>query len=71
MNIAMMKLTINGKKMELPEAMTIGAFLEDKNLQPRSVVVELNRVIIEREKYDEVAFKDGDEVEIMRFIGGG
>ena len=71
MNIAMMILTINGKKMELPEAMTIGAFLADKNLQPRSVVVELNRVIIEREKYDEVEFKDGDEVEIMRFIGGG
>ena len=71
MNIAMMTLTINGKEMELPEAMTIGAFLAGKNIQPLSVVVEHNLVIIEREKYDEVEFKDGDEVEIMRFIGGG
>jgi sulfur carrier protein len=66
-----MNLTINGKDMELPEAMTITAFLDDKNLQPRSVVVEVNRVIIERENFTSHILQDGDEVEIMRFIGGG
>ena len=66
-----MTLTINGKKMDLPDGMTITQFLEEKNLRPRSVVVELNRVIIERDKYAETVFNDKDEVEIMRFIGGG
>lgn len=57
--------------MDLPEGMTITQFLEEKNLRPRSVVVELNRVIIERDKYAETVLNDKDEVEIMRFIGGG
>ena len=67
----MMTLTINGKKMDLPEGMNIAQFLEEKDLRPRSVVVELNRVIIERDKYDETVLQDEDNVEIMRFIGGG
>jgi len=67
----MMTLTINGKIMDLPDGMTITQFLEEKNLRPRSVVVELNRVIIERDKYAETVLNDKDEVEIMRFIGGG
>ncbi len=66
-----MNLTINGKEMELPEGMTIAAFLEDKSLQARSVVVEVNRSIVERENFTSHVLRDGDEVEIMRFIGGG
>lgn len=71
MTAVMKNLTINGQAMELPEGTTIAAFLEMHNLQPKSVVVELNRVIIEREKYAETALNEGDEVEIVRFIGGG
>ena len=65
------RLTINGKEMELVEGTTIASFLESHSLKPRAVVVELNRSIIDRDKYGETALNEGDEVEIMRFIGGG
>jgi sulfur carrier protein len=64
-------LKINGEDMELAEGTTIASFLESHNLKPGSVVVELNRIIIDREKYADSALGDGDEVEIVRFIGGG
>ncbi len=62
---------INGKKLTLPRGTTIASFLEDMNLQHKSVVVEVNRDIIDREKFGDIELKDGDEVEIVRFIGGG
>ena len=71
MNQELKSLTINGQHMEIPEGTTIAAFLEMHKLQPKSVVVEVNRVIIEREKFEEVVLSEGDEVEIVRFIGGG
>ena len=67
----MKTLTINGKEMEVPDGTTIAAFLEMHNLKPKSVVVEINRIIIDRDKYNEIELGEGDEVEIVRFIGGG
>ena len=64
-------LTINGKEMEIPEGTTIATFLNMHKLKPKSVVVEVNRIIIDREKYGEVALNEDGEVEIVRFIGGG
>jgi len=62
---------INGKEMDVPEGITVADFLARHNLQPKSVVVEVNKVIIEREKYGVLILKEGDAVEIVRFIGGG
>jgi thiamine biosynthesis protein ThiS len=64
-------LKINGKVIEIEEGTTIAGFLAKHNLQPKSVVVELNRIIIDRDEYGEVVLNEGDEVEILRFIGGG
>lgn len=71
MSSTMLTLTINGKEMEVPGGTTIADFLAHHNLQPKSVVVEVNKVIIEREKYGDLILKEGDAVEIVRFIGGG
>jgi sulfur carrier protein len=35
------------------------------------VVVELNRDILERDRYREVAVSDGDTIELVHFVGGG
>ena len=44
--------------------------VEQHNLTPQKVAVELNRRLIRTEKYDTV-LKSGDEVEIVTFVGGG
>jgi thiamine biosynthesis protein ThiS len=39
-------------------------------LTPEKVAIELNRRLLRGEKYD-TALKEGDEVEIVTFVGGG
>jgi sulfur carrier protein len=66
-----MRLTVNGKETIVDQALTIYCFLEQKGIIPASVVVEYNREIPEREKWKDILLKDGDELEIIKFMGGG
>ena len=66
-----MQLTINGSPRKLDDARTVDAMLRQLGLDPRGVVVELNRVIIRRAVVAETPVADGDVVEIVHFVGGG
>lgn len=66
-----MDVTINGKTKSFEASCSITAMLETLDLHPQRVAVELNREIIKRDRYDEVTVSDGDEVEILQFVGGG
>lgn len=63
-------VTINGKQEEAA-GMTILAYLQQAGYAPERVVVERNLDIIPRESLDNTLLKDGDSVEILRFVGGG
>lgn len=65
-----MMVKVNGDDRELPEGETIRALVARYNLKPEKVAIELNRRLLRTEKY-ETALKDGDEVEIVTFVGGG
>jgi len=65
-----MKLTVNGEAREIPEGETVRALVLRYNLTPEKVAVELNRRLLRTAKYD-TALKEGDEVEIVTFVGGG
>ena len=66
-----MTITVNGKKEEIPEPITILDFLVQNNLNPDKVVVELNLDIISKDTLKDVMLKDNDTLEILRFVGGG
>jgi thiamine biosynthesis protein ThiS len=65
-----MTVTVNGKTRELPEGETLRALVARHNLVPEKVAIELNRRLVRAEKYDQ-SLKEGDEVEIVTFVGGG
>ncbi len=65
-----MKLTVNGEAREVPDGETVRALVLRYNLTPEKVAVELNRRLLRTSKYD-TALKEGDEVEIVTFVGGG
>ena len=69
--IETMTLTVNGKTRDVPQVKTVGELLRVLDLDPRQVVVELNEAIIRRQQVDEVLVREGDQVEILRFVGGG
>ncbi|MDB5302713.1 MAG: sulfur carrier protein ThiS [Phycisphaerales bacterium] len=65
-----MLIKVNGQDRDLPEGETVRALVVRYNLTPEKVAVELNRRLLRTEKYDTV-LKNGDEVEIVTFVGGG
>lgn len=65
------EVRINGEERLIPRNRTVAALLEDLGLDPRAVVVEINREIVRREDVGDVVVESGDRLEIVRFVGGG
>ena len=65
-----MRLVINGVPQELDVA-TVAELLAIRGLQPRSVVVALNRDCVPRAALSETALHDDDEIEILAPMQGG
>ena len=61
---------INGELLE-KGGKTVTEMLADMNISGQRVAVELNEEIVPKAKYDETVLKDGDHVEVARFVGGG
>ena len=66
-----MTIRLNGEPFELPAPLTIEQLLEQLSIDPRRVAVEHNLTIIKRERRAAVVVNEGDEVEIVNFVGGG
>ena len=66
-----MRVQINGEKKDLREGLSVAELLEELNIRPGRVVVELNRDIIARDAHGATFLKEGDAVEIVHFVGGG
>jgi len=65
-----MNLKVNGDPRDLPEGETIRTLVLRYNLKPEKVSIELNRRLVRSAGYD-TPLKEGDEVEIVTFVGGG
>ena len=64
-------LTVNGESHRLGAPATALDLLEQLGLDPRGVVVELNRRIVRRTDLTATALADGDTIELVHFVGGG
>ena len=66
-----MTLTINGDQRTIAAAGNVDDVLRALGLDPRGVVVELNRTIVRRPSLATTPVTDGDVLEIVHFVGGG
>lgn len=66
-----MEISINGEKRSLGSGTTVLGLLKDIYSVPDSVAVELNLQIIDRKDFSQTVLKEGDRLEIIRFVGGG
>lgn len=64
------QVTVNGEARELTEGTTLRQLVESYKLTPEKVAIEWNRRLVRKEKYD-LPLSDGDQVEIVTFVGGG
>lgn len=65
------QVTINGEERRVPAGLSVTAFLEHLELHPGLVVVEHNREILDRGRYDAAEVRSGDTLELVHFVGGG
>jgi sulfur carrier protein len=66
-----MTVTINGQSRTIEAATTMSSLLAALHLPPVRVAVEVNRELVPRQAYGATLLQDGDQVEIVTFVGGG
>ncbi len=66
-----MKITLNGDPYELSGPVTIAELLAQLDIDSRRVAVEHNFVVLKRATFDTTRVDEGDQVEIVNFVGGG
>jgi thiamine biosynthesis protein ThiS len=64
-------IRVNGEPFEVAGPLTISALLTDLKIDYRLVAVEHNLTIVKRAAYETAMINEGDEIEIVRFVGGG
>ena len=62
---------MNGDAREVPGPLTVIDLLAQLEIDSRRVAVEHNLVVLKREAFGTTQLQDGDEVEIVNFVGGG
>ena len=66
-----MTIQLNGDRFELDGPLTIAALLAQLNIDSRLVAVEHNTEVVKRHRYETTIVTEGDEIEIVNFVGGG
>ena len=66
-----LRLRVNGEAVLAAPGSTVVDLLRQLDLDSRRVAVERNREIVPRAEHGTRALADGDELEIVTFVGGG
>ena len=64
-------ITLNGEERRFPAPLTVAGLLDRLGLDRRKVAVERNEEIVPRSLYDATRLAEGDQLEVVHFIGGG
>ena len=66
-----MNIFINGKKFRVHENINLINILKDNNLNTKNIVIEINKVIITRDHWENMKINENDSIEIITAVGGG
>jgi thiamine biosynthesis protein ThiS len=64
-------IKLNGDAYAVAGPLTITELLARLEIDPRRVAVERNFLVIKRAAYANTMILEGDEIEIVNFVGGG
>ena len=67
-----MKIKVNGMPLDIQTGLSVADLLARNEVeQPDMVSVQLNGEFVQRDRFAATAFKEGDEVDFLYFMGGG
>jgi thiazole synthase len=67
----MASITLNGEPRSVSDGLTLAGLAAEIGLEPAKVAVERNLEIVPRSTLGDVFIADGDQIEIVHFVGGG
>ena len=65
------KIKLNGEERLLDKPLDISSLLLMLELPAKNLIVELNRELLHKNKYEQTILVNDDELELIRFVGGG
>lgn len=66
-----MEIKVNGEPREIEPGISVLKMIQSLGLDPRKLAVEYNGEIIDEHEFNSKTLKNGDTLEIVRFVGGG
>ena len=66
-----MNIILNGENRSVPHGTTVSGLLDMLGIQKDRVAVEVNVAVIKKDSYGEHLLTEGDQVEVVSFVGGG
>jgi sulfur carrier protein len=65
------KILVNGETKDFSDRITLGQLIGELGVRKETIVAEVNRQIIPPEKRPAHQLAEGDQVELIQFVGGG
>ncbi len=69
--IALVTLTVNGEQKTIPEGLTLAQLVRVLGLERNPIAIELNRLVVPRDRHGETRLAEGDRLEMAPLVGGG
>lgn len=67
-----MRIKVNGETREIDAGLSLQALLHSLSIEPKNLAIEHNGAFIEDDAdLAGLALAEGDQLEIVRFVGGG
>jgi sulfur carrier protein len=66
-----MQIEVNGERREVAAGISVSALLAELGIHGGPVAVERNKAIVPRAQHAETTLRDGDQLEVVQFVGGG
>lgn len=64
-------ITLNGEERRIVAGLSLAGLLAELGVDSGKVVVEYNREIVAREKFEGTVLGEGDRLEILTLVSGG
>ena len=67
----MVSVTVNGKDLILKGSTNLKDYVDSLGVNIQHIAVAHNNTVVRREELSNVVLSEGDQVEIVRAVGGG
>ena len=65
------EVVLNGERRSIPAGLTVDRLLVFLEMDPSRVAVELDRAIVRKPEWPNAEVRDGAQLEVVWFVGGG